>query len=788
MKKKSTLYFQKNRLLLVISFFQLSIMSTFSQSLQGVINNDKGEIIPDAVVYLLTGNKINNSQSVDTNGKFIFKQIDHGKYILSIKSIGYSTYYDTLSVTSDVDLGVLVINTMKTINLESVIVSGVKSMVERTIDKDIVNIENTYLSRLPTTLDMLNQLPELNITDGNISILGKNNVAIFVNGRLSNLLLKDIPINNISKVEIISNPSSKYEGNFEAIVNVILKKGITNGIQGQSFYTYERKSNNRHNIGTSIYYNDGIFNSSLNLSYENTISTLGNTSTEQFFFKSVPKYINKLDLNRIFSGYSMIFDFDIDLLLSKSRKITINGAWRPDYIPNEEFNQNDSFFGVDKPSADSSSSSNVKWCYYTRFANGGISYLNTSKSFTFESRFDVFWQDDSTRTNNNFIFNGFSNIANRMSINTIQFRTSTALVPSLNLSKNIGKNKIELGVKYYSIISSFNLDINSSGGNTYNVNPINSYTSTENIYAGYINYSGNGKKINYQIGLRSEYSPSVALYNGIEVNNNFFKILPSLALIYSINKSNTLNFSYSEKFNRVPYARQSPLFYYTSPFSAYEGNPLLNPQTLRSGQLKYVYNNYNATIYFNQYLNYLGLLPYIKGNTTILKYSNYEMINYGLIIGVPIKFTNKWNGQHNIKSYYQVSDGDIRGNKFNYGNWTYNININEKIKINESFSTAFLFNYTLPYYLGVTKIRTEPSLDLNFTKVIKKNAELSLYFRDLTGSFSRSYLSRDFDDVRVNSTIQRDTRGISITFKYKFNNGRKIEKTDRVEDDVKFRL
>jgi hypothetical protein len=794
MKKLLQLNLSPSKKIALALFYLCFLFANFSraQSLSGTVKKTSGNAIPSALIYVngidLAGTLYTNS---DGNGKFYIKLPQSGKYKLTIKCIGYALHRDTLKINSDINLGVISLaaleDTSKT--LQQVNVSGQKVVTKHLSDREVIDVENTYLGKLPAITDLLNQIPEITMDGTSISVLGKNNTAIFVNGHQSNLVLQSIPVQNISRIEVITNPSAKYDGNMEAIINVILKRGLANGFQGNVFGKYEQTHGNRYSYGGTLSYNSGIFNSSLDVGYyESTSNNVTTRSTSEFENYS-PNYALNSNVNEDAYSYSLEVNLEMALLFNKNNKLSINGTWQPNYTPHDIFNESDNFTNNVNAKVDSSANSRVLWVYHNRYANGGISYINTNKLVTLETRFDVFWEDDATKTYSNFLFNNFTATADNVpiAINTDQYRKNLAYVPSLNFSHPFKNSKLEFGAKYYYITSNFYL--NFSQFNFYTPDQNNLLSSTENIYEEYINYEGNLGKLSYEFGLRNEYSTLTGLFNNTPITNNLSKLLPSANLTLPTSENSKLIFSYSEKLSRVPFLRESPYYYFNGPFTASEGNPLLKPQTLQSLQLKYVYKSYYASLYFNDYTDFLGKLPVIDGNTTISQYSNYKRINYGLVLGSPVMFTSWWTSDNNLKVYHQANSGLIDSSKFSDANWTSSINIAENFKVKNACRLAVLFNYTLPYFDGANRVKSGPDFNLNLTKsVYHKRIDLSLYAHDIFNTYSYSYLYRNTSGVLYNAALRKDTRGIGVSIQYNFEKGRSTEKAAEDDDDIQSRL
>ena len=765
--------------------------TTDAQTVSGSVRGLGNDTVAKATILMrsLAGKYERYGESNDL-GNFSLALGLPGRYVLNIRFIGYRPYIDTLDIRADLDLGTILLRAIDSARgqLRSVTVESSRRIVTHLLDREVIQVENTYLGRLPNIRELLNQIPEVRFDDAdNISVLGRSNVAIFINGVLSNVPFKNIPIQNIARVEVITNPSSKYEGNIEAVINVILKRGINDGIQANFSVQYENKTLNNYSGTGNISFNKGPFNSVLNFTYGKGYY-MNNTTSQEVFLVNDPAYSLNTYSNQRSQGHYYYLDWNATAKIGKNNLLTLNATWQPGHTPSSRIESNDIFTTGKSAAVDSGTASNVLWSYYTRFGDGGIAFSNKTGHLTSEARFDLYYQDDGTRTYNDFYLNNMKSISNDsfLSVNTDQYRRSNALVPSLNFQYEIGRQRLEFGAKYYHINSDFFLNFSDSG--YFSPVPRNNYTSAENISASYVNYIFKLKRWDGQLGVRGEYSTLGGDFNELHISNNLFKLLPSAQLSYQIGKSDKLILSYSEKINRVPFSRLTPLFYYVNPFLAYQGNPLLQPQILNSVQLKYVFKTYYISAYYNDYHNALGQLPFYEGNSTILRFSNYQKVNYGAILDVPVQVTKWWYSKYNIRLYYQRQDGYIDTAYFSTHSWVTTFAANENFKLDKTYSLDLSLSYTVPYYSSVNRISRGPDLEFNLARTVPQDhLEFILHFSDILNTYSWTDTKRDFQGVDFNSTLYRPERGISITMKYNFSNGRKTTAAKANSDDINSR-
>ncbi|MDR2027615.1 MAG: outer membrane beta-barrel family protein [Prevotellaceae bacterium] len=480
-----------------------------------------------------------------------------------------------------------------------------------------------------------------------------------------------------------------------------------------------------------------------------------------------------------------VYGAEFSLNFSETNALSLQATWQPNYVPCSDFEQQNDFFSNAGQQPDSASVSKVEWKYHTRFANAGLKYDFKINRLNMDAQLDWLWQDDLTSTDNKFNFENFS-IFDNVAIQTRQFRKSVAYVPSLNGNYGFGTSSLGFGAKYYFVESLLNLDF--SENNIFTPESDFIYSATENIFAVYGVFNSSINRLRYEIGLRGEFSSLKGNFNIQNANQTLNEFLPSVSISYSIKDRQNISLSYNKNILRPPFSRISPLYYFTGPFDAYEGNPYLKPAVLNSLQLKYLFGNKSITLIYNNNKNVMGTFPFIRDNITVQKFFNYNQTIVGAVLGFPVKHTNWLNGQYTLRLYGQTVENADADAIFKAKILTSSVNIAENIKFPNSYTVNILFNYSLPQYVGADKIRTYPGINFSFAKSFNDNFSISLYLRDFFKINNKSITSRDLDDISFYSTNYWDSRSINISLTYKFYKGRRTNTKTFNSDEIGNRL
>lgn len=766
--------------LIFINFGQ----NTYSQELKGRVLKANDLPIESSVVALqnLSTNEFLN-QNTNNEGNFLFQSVSNGKWIIQIKSLGYGSYIDTLEIKGNKDIGVIILEEEYE-QLEEITINFDRPVIKYTPDGVIVDIANSYLKTMPSTMDVLGQIPEIFMQDGGISVLGKSKIAYYINGRQSGLNISSIPVASIERVELITNPTVKYDGNIDAIINVILKKSATQGFGGELSLQYEQRTAPRYSLTGAFNYNKGIFNSTFTIghSYSKTKNT--NLDIVQDFYGFDEPFSRITEQKQESNFNSQIYGAEMSLNFNNGNILSFLTTWQPNHVPNSNFKQDNQF--ISNQNIDSLSSSNVDWQYNTRFLNSGLMYDFKINKVSVSARFDLLWQDDTTNTYNDFYFDGFNSAPAYINLTTDQFRKSVAYVPSIDASYNYKEFKFDFGAKYYNISSLLNLDF--SEINSFTPNNDFAYEADENIFSTYLAVGSKYKKLTYQVGVRGEFSTLDGNFNIESANQKLNKLLPSLHLFYGINDLNSLYFSYTEKIQRPAFSRISPLYYFNSPFDAYEGNPYLVPEKLGSFQLRYSNRNNSLTIFYNDYENTMQTLPFNRNNITVQKFSNTNLKTFGALLSLQFKHTNWLTGYYSVRASQQQTTGIIDDSEFQRDIFSTTLSITEHIKFSSSFNMNVMFNYIQPSLVGLNRIQEGPYLNFSFNKVINENLQMSLFLRDIFKIGNEITTTRDFDGIRYSAVNTFDSRGVNFSLTYKFNQGKKTNTKKLETDEARRRL
>lgn len=788
--------------LLFTLFFQSShCIAQSNQTITLLLKSEKNNSLIEFVtckLYKYNDSIIFKGGFSDNNGVIYFDKIPWGQYKAIISSS--NTINDTIDITLDQTNPKFVTQIiLKPINsLESVEIRREIKLLNNSIDKKIYNVSKDMSLRGGTANDVLRRLPGIELDEsGNISLRGDGSVNLLINGNQSSLsgingstLLDGLPASAIEKVEIINNPSAKYDpdGN-SGIINIVLSKKKERGLNITSNLNLGSGDLNNGNVidgsisanywSGKLYLNSSYSSRHLR-GYRNNYSDI----TQSFAGDS----INYLDQNRIGTdlNYSQNFRFGLDYDASNTFKIgldligVLGQRDRTGDLWNNLYDQNNNRIGLwNRYAYDPTNRKNLELSAYIKhdfknkqgkwklLINNSIGRRNIEGFYN-----ETHYQADSSSQIGNPILQQLQNTENN-NILSSQFDFSYVFPEQ--------KIKIESGLKAITA----NQDVNTySEAFDYNTNSYQSdtlanfsYKYNENIYSAYGIFGQEFEKLKYQIGLRAEQAYQIPqLVNDTSISNQYFNLFPSAHLKYIPKKSIELGISYSKRINRASSSQLNPFTSFADPLNLRNGNPYLRPEYINSFEAAFLYQvkeiSFSASTYFRSSNDVISRIKYFnQNNTNIISYGNiYSSESYGQELIFNLKLFSRWKHSISVNGnyikYYDENESVVQEG--------YNLiaKYNTSIEFwNKTAVAQFNYNYNGPRVILQGMAQRKGPLDVAFEKKIEnKNGTLFIGAR-VSDLFNQMefYIELDQDNFNQISSYKWLSRRFFITLKYKFS-------------------
>ena len=773
-----------------IILFLIALFSCISLTAQitikgKVIEKTTNQPLEFATVILTnaTTNKIIAGESTDQNGKFTIK-VAKGTYNVKVEFIGFKNKItQNVSLTENQTLTTFVLEEDAQA-LDEIEVVAEKSTTEYKLDKRVFNVGKDLISKGGSVNDILNNVPSVNVDiDGAVSLRGNSNVRILINGKPSVLTanngLESIPSENIEKVEVITNPSAKYDAEGTAgIINIILKKNKNGGFGSSLQLTTGIPDN--HRINYNINYKKEKFNLFSNISYR-YMSFDGNGYLNRTNYNNnvIIDFSNRTtNMNRNRRTFNLYFGSDY--YINDQNTLTLSYYYRNNLSKNNvdyTFNflnnlEETSTILTSKESYREPQKANqIELNYVKTFAKKG-------QKFTANLQYD-FWNDDE-----NELVEEQQQFPSTSAINILQSRdiesSKDFLFQSdfkLPITK---KSHIEMGIKgeIRNIDSDYKV-----WDNIILVDSLNNLLKyNERIYGAYVQYGNKKNKLQYLVGLRAEHANtgSTDRRNQFKTSKSYTDLFPTAHLTYNFNDATNMQLSYSRRIRR-------PSFWHLNPFGGISdrrniriGNPDLNPMYTNSFELgllkRWKKFTLNPSIYYQRTTNVFETLITSNADGALIS----KPINSGtenrLGIELAVRYSPyKWWRLSNEFNYYSFDQRGI----YTVDDSTWSTRLNSRMKFSK-LTIQSSFNYRGERQSGQIFTEAQYRASIGVSKDFwNDKASITLNMNNILDSRENKQLitGENYTATRYNRPIGRFT---SVTFTYRFNRTKKDR--DRLPD------
>ncbi len=759
--------------------------------LVGVVKDAAGKGLPAANVIVLKSadSSFIKADITENDGRYEIVLTIGGNYILNCNATGYKQQFSApVSVaeggTSHVPDMVLNKNDVK---LNEVTVTSKKQMIEVKADKVVFNVENSINATGNNALELLQKSPGVVIDNNeNISLKGKNGVKIFIDGRMTQLdskelaaYLKGINSSDIEAIEMISNPSAKYDASGNAgIINFKLKKNKKFGANGSASATFIEGFTPK-------------VNGSVNLNYRNKkvniFGSLGGGLGRRLRAINLDRLQHDTSYNQ--KSFNNVDDTNtnlkagVDYFLSSKQTIgcLVTTNLGEKYSAGESYTNIYSKEGIflkklnafnNIPS--SRTNNNVNFNY--KFADTSGHELNIDGDYgLFRGRNTMYQPNYYLTTNGDSIR---SVITKNYTPTNIDIYTLKA-----DWEQKIGKGRLGMGGKMSYVVTDNTLDFYNviSANETKDLSRSNRFKYTENVNAAYVNYNrAFSEAFSLQAGLRLENTSSkgeLSRADGVNQDNdtvarNYTNLFPSGALSWNVNKDHGLNLTFSRRIDRPNYQDLNPFETKLDELTYEKGNAFLRPQFTNSIELTHVFKSaINTTIGYSHVHDFsTGVTDTVGGNRSYLQERNIatqQVLSFNIGSGLPIK--KWWNGYANFWFNYTMFDGVIGVNKVSTQLPMYGGYMQHSFTLGKGYSAEISGWYNGPSIWGVTwRVKQMGSLDIGLQRqFLDKKATLKVAVNDVffTG-YWRSV--SDFGGLYVVGNGKGENRLLKISFTYRF--------------------
>ncbi|MEM9648659.1 MAG: outer membrane beta-barrel family protein [Bacteroidota bacterium] len=648
------------------------------------------------------------------DGNFEIKKLPEGSFVLEVQFIGYKTHSQKLVITKKnrkVNVGTITLME-ETEELSEVEVVAERTTIEQRVDRKVINVGKDLTTAGATASDIMNNIPSLNVDSqtGDITMRGNSNVRVMVDGKLSNVpvaqLLRQIPSTSIKSIELITNPSAKYnpEG-MSGIINIVLHKNANIGFNGNITTGLTKGVEAKFNSSIDMNYRSGKFNF-----YGNYGNNIGKYVNDGFIDRLDENSLQEFDFFN--NNKSHLYKVGVDFYLNDKNTISVftnqnifdgKGEGITAVTYNEDMARNVTQIFND---VSENSSEQYNFDYKLDFKKEGHNIELEVDHNRFENDQDA-----------NFDSTGASLFPDYMDFVDTERTQTIANLDYANPLDSISKLEVGVESRIFETnvgYTSTGLSFNSSGDLI--PTPSTDFDYNMDIYSAYVTFSQNREKWSYQVGARIENVEVKADTNRIRAfTDKYTEIYPSAFVTYKPNEKDQIQVSYSRRVDRPGLDQVNPIREWATPLISSFGNPSLVPQFTNSYEANYTKRIKNGSItagvFYRSISDEINRAVYVDRldfNRLILTFDNFDNTSaYGFEVSTNYRPAKWWNINGSFDFYSQTQRGiteslsgdspnptenEIEVERVEVDNTAWNMRLNNSFTVNKKL-TLQLFGF-----------------------------------------------------------------------------------------------
>lgn len=739
--------------------------------------NNAGAAYATVALLAATDSSIVKGGLTNENGDF---QIDHplkGAYRISVQYVGFAKAFTnqfTLNDTNKIQEFRQITLDDEAANLEEVTVKGQRSLVENKGDRMVLNVANSVIAKGNKVEDLLKYAPLVQSSPMGIKVGNKSNVLILVDGRqtsqtsLTNFL-QSFSAEDILKIEVIPNPSAKYDASFGAVINIITKKSLERGFNGRLSLIYSKGEYGRFYPDASVNFRSEKWNV-----FTSVNGTLENIGSEDELIRKFPGGFmdTKALTNYKTDGLSTFSGIDYTPNKNNTMGIRLNsGSRNSDYTTNMNTGfksypaRLDSLLDVSRLTTDKTRNYDINFNYTGKLDSAGkeLTFNVTKSYFDKKNTQHLIYQERSLEGVS-------SGDPTRARIRNPKDENN--LIAQADLTLPTKRGRWESGLKYIVIGNNNTLTQENEIDGQYTIDPEFSVSGIykEHSYAAYAGYN-NAFKSGWTVQSGLRYENTSQELTGSDVSRQYAGLFPSLGLNKSLKNGDMVNISYARKISRPSLTYLIPYRWLSDPYLVSVGNPNLRPSyehTIDAGFSKGG---------LSLFINYTRTKDYISD----VIYTDPETRSF---VSIPenLKHVNSayaglsWN-QELFKWWYTNCSVVLNASRtktpianipgVNFSGFGMNSYTNNTFTLPKGYKIELLFIYNSPYRFAIMQNKQVYFMWLSFNKAVLKNSNVKISIQDVFRTQAYRYVT-SYGPVYTSTRSYADNQRIRLSFNYNF--------------------
>jgi hypothetical protein len=739
------------------------------------------------------------------SGMVEFENIRFGSYFISVTFVNHQrSFSSTINLSAETNVITVADISLKPApkELQTVQVTGRKPFIQQMTDRIVVNVENSVINAGSSAFDVLERSPGV-LIDGNdnISMRGKSGVIIMVDGKPSPMsgadlvnYLRSLPSNAIERIELITNPSARYDAAGNAgIIDIRMKKDQRFGTNGSFTAGYGQGVYPKANAGINFNYRNkkvnifGGYNYAYRMNLNHLLLDRNFFNNGQFTgqdlkdnYTKIPLYLNTLRFGADFyPNKKTVYGFVVNSNLNSFKPNNRNNSEVVGSNRQKLFTFNTQTSN-DNKNKNIAANFNIKHTFDTTgrelTADADYAYYNTDNFSRVATQYHNL---DGSSMQPDYILDGFQEG---------NLNLATAKADYVNPLKN--KAKIETGFKtsFVSADNDARFYNMSNGSPVDDVNKTNHFYYDENINAAYIIYKKEFKKFNYQVGLRAENTnvKTRQVKGDIRWDSSYTQLFPSAYFNYNISQDQRIGVSVSRRIDRPNYSQLNPFLFLIDVTTYATGNPGLLPQFTWAYELNYGIKNISLTLAYSHteksqnivIARFKEVFPNIPAddNVTVQIPVNLSSSDYfGLTVSAPIRISKWWNMINNTNVFYNHFNGNLGGTTLDKGRVVADLRTNNTFTFKKGWTAEFTANYNTGGQYGFMVTRSQWGIGTGVQKTFwQGKGQLRFNITDIFWTnLPRATIT--YDNYIEIWRAYRETRVANLTFTYRFGSNKVLQ-------------
>lgn len=664
------------------------------------------------------------------------------------------------------------------------------ALIRQLPDRMVINIESSILAEGNTAFELLEKAPGVSIDDeGNISMKGKQGVKIMINGRLNYLsqkelttLLKGLPSGSISQLELITQPSAKYDAAGNAgIINIKMKQTQKTGMNGTVYGNYGRGQDHRTAWGINLNNRTEKINvyGSYDYGYrgeKESFHFLRNFYDGQIVHS--PQRVSRQNTytDEPLNTHNFKGGADIYADSKNTFGVLVNGSAGTYKNYSDADNLITDFEKQFISDARTNNTNKEHWLNISGNINYTHLFDSNGKEFTADIDYSYASFGADQLLNTGFLDKDGNPSGISLRRGDIPSHTNVYVVKADYVHPLRNKATIETGIKssYVKADNDARYDTLLNGQWVSDAHSTNRFIYTEQIHAGYINFKKKFGEISVQAGVRAEYTQTEGdqVTTDSVVNRNYMQLFPSLFIGKALDNNHRLQLSYSRRIERPDYGDLNPFRFFRDPYLYFEGNSFLQPELIHSFEVSHTFKNRLTTALSYSYTS--NAITWIMSqtdsiNTTFVAPRNIRSyVNYGLSFTSVLPVTTWWSSNNFFNIFYNEYNGEVLGGQVQNGMLSYTFNTQHTLQFRRGFSAELSGLYESRSVYGAFVKRSSWLVSAGVQQqVMKKKAMIKLAATDVFRSKRFNRKAR-YENVDMQEWARLDSRIVTLSFSYKF--------------------